>query len=133
MISPAVAADLLALVHLAYVGFVVVGQALILWGGVAGWPWIRNPWFRWLHLGAIGIVVAEVALGVYCPLTLLEARWRGEAVDGAGFIADWVGALLYYDIALWQAHVAYLLFALITVGSFLRWPPRRFRASARSG
>ncbi len=120
------AANLLALVHLAYVGFVVVGQALIVWGGLAEWDWIRNPWFRWLHLGAIGIVVAEVALGVYCPLTLLEAQWRGEATDGAGFIAEWVGRLLYFDIALWQAHVAYLVFALITLGSFVRWPPRRF-------
>lgn len=126
------AADLLALVHLAYVAFVVVGQGLIVWGGIAAWSWIRNPWFRWLHLGAIGIVVAEVVLGVYCPLTLLEARWRGTAVDDAGFVAEWVGWVLYYDIALWQAHVAYLLFALITVGSFLRWPPRRFGTGART-
>ena len=125
------AADLLALVHLAYVAFVVVGQGLIIQGGIAAWEWIRNPWFRWLHLGAIGIVVAEVVLGAWCPLTLLEARWRGEAPDDAGFLAEWVGWLLYYDIALWQAHVAYLVFALITVGSFLRWPPRRFGAGVR--
>lgn len=131
MISPREAADLLALVHLAYVGFVVGGQGLIVWGGIAGWRWVRNPWFRWLHLGAVGIVVAEVVLGVYCPLTLLEADWRGEVADDAGFVADWVGWLLYYDIALWQAHAAYLLFALITVGSFLRWPPRRFSAQGR--
>lgn len=124
-------ADLLALVHLAYVGFVVGGQGLIVWGGIAGWQWIRNPWFRWLHLAAIGIVVAEVVLGVYCPLTLLEADWRGEAVDEAGFVAEWVGRLLYYDIALWQAHVAYLLFALITAGSFMRWPPRRCSSPGR--
>jgi len=130
--TASMAADLLALLHVAYVGFVVGGQGLIVWGGVTGWRWIRNPWFRWLHLGAIGIVVAEVVLGVYCPLTLLEARWRGEAVGDAGFIAEWVGRLLYYDIALWQAHVAYLAFALITVGSFLRWPPRRFGAGART-
>ena len=122
------AADLLAFAHITYVGFVVLGQILIVGGGIAGWLWIRNPWFRWLHLGAIGVVVAEVVLGVYCPLTLLEARWRGAAVDDAGFVADWVGWLLYYDIALWQAHAADLAFALITVGSFLRWPPRRFGA-----
>ena len=25
-----------------------------LWIGAAlGWPWVRNPWFRFLHLGAI--------------------------------------------------------------------------------
>mgnify|MGYP006429377273 CR=1 FL=1 len=121
-----VAADALAVLHFAYVAFVVAGQILILVGGWWGWAWIRNPWFRWLHLAAIGVVIAEVALGVYCPLTLLEAHWRGQASGyETGFLAMWASRLLYYDIALWQAHLGYLVFGLLTVWSFWRYPPRR--------
>lgn len=122
-------ADALALFHAAYVGFVVGGQALILAGWAAGWQWTRNPWFRWLHLGAIGLVVAEVILGVYCPLTLIESDLRrsagAQAYADMSFIGHWINRLLYYDIPLWQAHLAYVAFALLVVWSFLRHPPRR--------
>ncbi len=120
------AADLLAVLHFAYVAFVLAGQALILLGGARDWSWVRNPWFRWLHLAAIAAVVAEVVLGVYCPLTVLEAHWRDAAGDyEAGFLAAWIQRLLYYDIALWQAHVAYLAFAALSLWSWWRYPPRR--------
>jgi hypothetical protein len=123
--DPGAAADLVAAVHLAYVVFVVAGQGLILVGGPLAWACVRDPWFRGLHLAAIGAVVAEVVLGVYCPLTLLEARLRRAAVDHeAGFIAAWIERLLYYDIALWQAHLAYLAFAAVTLWSWWRYPPR---------
>lgn len=121
-------ADLLALVHGAYVLFVVAGQGLILVGWRAGWRWTRNAVFRWLHLGAIGLVMLEVLLGAYCPLTLIEARWRraaGQGAYGDSFVGHWAQRLLYFDIPLWQAHVAYVLFALLVVWSFLRYPPRR--------
>lgn len=127
MTSAALLADAVAVVHAAYVLFVVVGQGLILLGWAARWAWTRNPWFRWLHLGAIGLVVAEVVLGVYCPLTLIEARWReraGETGYGETFIGHWADRLLYYDIPLWQTHVAYVAFAALVVWSFVKYPPR---------
>lgn len=121
-------ADALALFHAGYVAFVVGGQALILLGWAARWAWARNPWFRWLHVGAIGVVVAEVALGAYCPLTLIEARWReraGEAGYGETFIGHWVDRLLYYDVPLWQTHVLYVAFAALVVVTLVKYPPRR--------
>ena len=128
MIAPGLLADLVAVVHAAYVLFVLGGQGLILLGWAVGWNWTRNAWFRWLHLGAIGLVVLEVVFGIYCPLTLIESDLRRQAgaaaYDEAGFIAYWVERLLYYDIPLWQAHVAYLLFAALVVWTFVRYPPR---------
>ena len=121
-------ADAVALLHAAYVLFVVAGQGLILAGWAAGWRWTRNPRFRWLHLAAIGVVVVEVVLGAYCPLTLIEARWRAAAGGtgyGATFIGHWVDRLLYYDVPLWQTHVLYVAFALLVFWTFLRYPPRR--------
>src|SRR5262249_30053427 len=44
------AADLVVVVHFGYVSFVLVGQVLILLGVMCRWRWVRNPWFRWLHL-----------------------------------------------------------------------------------
>lgn len=121
-------ADGLALVHAAYVLFVVAGQLLIVAGWVLRWRWTRNPLFRWTHLGAIGLVMLEVVLGVYCPLTLIEARWRalaGEAGHGTSFVGYWAGRLLYYDVPLWQAHVVYVVFGVLVAWTFLRHPPRR--------
>jgi len=128
MIDYALAADLIALVHLAFVGFVVGGEALILLGVAAGWSWPRNPWFRWGHAAAIAGVVAQVALGVYCPLTLLEAHWRalaGEQAMTTTFIGYWVQRLLYVEVPLWQTHIAYLAFAVLVAWSWRRYPPRR--------
>ena len=128
MSDPLLLADVLALFHGAYVVFVVAGQALIMIGWVAGWAWTRNPCFRWLHVGAVGLVVAEVILGVYCPLTLIEAELRrrgGEHGFGETFIGHWVGRLLYYDVPLWQTHVLYVLFGALVIWTLFRYPPRR--------
>ena len=63
------AADLILLVHVLFVAFVIFGLALILIGKLFDWAWVRNPWFRFAHLGAIGIVVSQSWAGVICPLT----------------------------------------------------------------
>ena len=52
-------ADLLVVVHAAYVSFVVLGLVAILAGIAFRWKWVRNPWFRWIHITMIGIVVAR--------------------------------------------------------------------------
>ena len=53
------AADAVVVVHMAYVLFVIVGFLLTLAGCVLRWRWIRNPWFRGIHLTMILIVVFE--------------------------------------------------------------------------
>ena len=49
-------ADAILLVHFLFVAFVVLGFAAILTGKLAGWAWVRNRWFRNLHVIAIGVV-----------------------------------------------------------------------------
>ena len=39
-------ADVVAVLHLGYVVFVVLGLLVILLGRALGWEWIRNRWFR---------------------------------------------------------------------------------------
>ena len=100
---------------------------ILVWAGaLAGWHWIRNPWFRYLHLAAIVFVAAEALLGVACPLTLWEDVLRG-GMRPETFIGRWVYRLLYYEAPEWvftSAYVAWAAAALLT----LRFVPPRRRA-----
>lgn len=117
-------ADLLVVVHFAIVLF-IVGGLLAVWAGAAlGWRWIRNPWFRYLHLAAIAYVAAEALLGVACPLTVWEDLLRGGARPDS-FIGRWVRRLLFYDAPEWVFTTAYLAWTLATLATLRLVPPRR--------
>lgn len=123
-------ADLVLVMHVAFVAFVVVGLVLILFGGYRGWKWIRNPWFRALHLAGIGLVVVQSWLGLDCPLTTLEMNLReraGDATYDTTFIAHWFQKLLYYEAPKWVFIVCYTLFGLTVIGSWLWFQPRSIR------
>lgn len=130
-------ADLVLLIHFAYVLFVVAGLVLILAGGVLGWRWVRNPWFRAAHLAAIGFVVIEAWLGAMCPLTTLEAGLRVRAGESpyapSGFIAHWVQRLLFWDAPAWVFTTLYTLFGALVAASWGWVRPRPFRASREPG
>lgn len=121
------AADALLVGHVAFVVFVVVGLALILIGKPLDWSWVRNPWFRVLHLAAIGVVVLQSWLGVICPLTTWEMALRERAGDitySGAFIAHWLDALLYYQAPVWVFAVCYTFFAAVVVASWFWVRPR---------
>jgi hypothetical protein len=69
-------ADVTVAVHLAYMGYVVFGQLLILIGWPLRWGWIRNRWFRLSHLAMVLIVAFETVMGWRCPLTTWEEQLR---------------------------------------------------------
>jgi hypothetical protein len=124
-----VLADLILLLHSSFVVFVIVGLVFVLMGGLRGWRWVRNPWFRWAHLLAIGIVVAQAWLGVLCPLTTLEMALReraGDAVYPGSFIAHWLEALLYYEAPAWVFTACYTVFGFLVVASWYVIRPRSF-------
>jgi len=103
-------ADVVLIVHFAFVLFVVGGLALTWIGAAAGWRWVRNFLFRAAHLAAIVLVAAEALAGIWCPLTLWEAQLRGERAEKS-FIAHWIHRVLYYDFPEWVFTIAYVAFA----------------------
>jgi hypothetical protein len=118
------AADLVLLVHLAFVAAVVFGAL--------AWLWLR--WAPWLHLpiAAWGAYV-EIA-GRLCPLTTLEndlLQAAGEAGYRGGFVAHYLLAVLYPDGLTRQ--LQWLLAAvvvLINVAIYAWvWQRRRSRAA----
>ena len=116
-------ADVLLVVHFLIAAFIVGGLLLVWIGAALGWRWVRNPWFRYLHLGAIAFVAAEALLGMMCPLTVLEDMLRGSA-PAESFIGRWIRALLYYQAPEWVFTAAYVGWTLATLAT-LRWVPAR--------
>lgn len=128
------AADAILLVHTLFVVFVIVGLVLILVGRYFGWSWICNPWFRLAHILAIGIVVLQAWLGRICPLTIWEMSLRekaGDATYEGSFIAHWLQSLLYYDLPAWVFTLAYTVFALLVVATWIWVRPRPFGHGSR--
>jgi hypothetical protein len=116
------AADAVLLLHVLFVVFVVVGLLLILAGRQLSWGWVRNWWFRVIHLAAIGVVVLQAWLGVICPLTRLEMYLRDRAGDTTyvgSFVSHWLEAILYYRAPAWVFAVAYTLFAIVVAMSWI--------------
>lgn len=121
------AADIVLTTHVAFVLFVVLGLVAIILGGIRGWSWVRNPWFRAAHLLAILVVAAQAWLGRICPLTTWEMWLRaraGDATYAGSFIAYWFERLLYYDAPMWVFAIAYTVFALLVIGSWFGVRPR---------
>jgi len=114
-------ADVVVGIHALYVGFVVFGLVAILLGRATGWRWVRNPYFRIVHLAAIGFVCAESLFGIDCPLTTLENGLRfagGQRGYGADFIGYWLDRLIFYYVPPRVFMVIYLAFGLLVLSSF---------------
>jgi hypothetical protein len=118
------AADALLVLHFAIVVFIAGGLILTWIGAALGWGWVRNPWFRYLHLGAIGFVALEAIIGVTCPLTEWEDALRGGG-SGESFVGRWVRTLLYYRAPEWVFTMLYVSWAAATLVTLRLLPPRR--------
>ncbi|MCY4425509.1 MAG: DUF2784 domain-containing protein [Halieaceae bacterium] len=126
------AADLVLGLHVLFVVFVVSGLVLIFAGKALDWTWVRNPWFRAVHLGCIGVVVLQSWLGAICPLTHLEIFLReqaGDAVYPGSFISHWLESILYYQAPAWVFVVVYTLFGAAVLASWFWVRPYPFSRS----
>ena len=81
-------ADLVLLLHAAFVAFVMLGGLLAL----------RWPRAAWVHLPIVAWGAGIEFLGGICPLTPLENHWRrlaGEQGYAGGFVEHYVVGVLY--------------------------------------
>lgn len=117
-------ADAILAVHFLIVAFNVGGLLAVWIGAALGWHWIRNPWFRYAHLAAIGFVAAEALLGVACPLTVWEDVLRGGARPES-FVSRWVRSVMFYEAPEWVFTAAYVAWALATLATLRFVPPKR--------
>lgn len=121
------AADALLIAHTLFVVFVVLGLVAIYLGFCLSWSWVRNFWFRVLHLCGIGFVVIQSWLGVICPFTIWETQLRekaGQATYDGSFIQYWLQSVLYYEAPEWVFIVIYTVFGILVFASWFIVHPR---------
>ena len=118
-------ADIVLMIHFFYVLF-VVGSVPVIWLGA--WfklAFVRNRWFRYLHLAAILLVVVESLFGVVCPLTVWENTLRQVETD-SNFIQRWLHKIMFYNVSEGVLTVVYIVFAGLVAMTF-KWVPPNSR------
>lgn len=138
-------ADIIVVIHVAYLAYVVLGQLAILAGWPLGWQWIRNPWFRFSHMAMILVVAVEAVVQYECPLTtwereLREAAGQKEMAGGRFFDLEEASftARIFREVLFVGAHpsfvdylpLTYYSFAAVVVVCFILAPPRLRRRAA---
>ncbi len=126
-------ADAVLVAHTALALFLTFGLIAIWLGGWLGWGFVRGRAFRIAHLTGLAVVALESVLGLACPLTDIETALRSSAhpLQGAapyrgGFIAHWLGRILYYDFD----ERVFLALYLVALGLTL-WAWRVVRVNGR--
>jgi len=121
-------ADTVLFIHVSFVAFVILALIITLVGGYLNWQWVRNWWFRFVHLGCISFVVIQSWLGLICPLTTLE-MWLRKQIDAeqytGSFIQYWLQRILYYQAPDWVFILIYSVFGLLVFATWLRFPPQK--------
>ena len=107
-------ADVILIFHFLFLLFVVGGLPIIWIGARLGVDFVRNVWFRYIHLAAISVVVVESLLGMPCPLTIWEDSLRQFESD-QGFIQRWLHYMLFYDLQEWIFTVIYLIYSILII------------------
>ena len=128
-------ADVVVVLHGAYVAFVLLGLVAVLLGYLWRWDWVRNFWFRIVHLAMILVVAFEAVMGIVCPLTTLENYLRnhaGESVRGGSFMGQVVHDLLFYEAPSWVFTCGYCGFAMLVASTFVIVPPKRKKSPLAS-
>jgi len=119
------AADVVVVVHLAFIVFVLLGGLLAL----------RRRWIAWLHLPAAAWGVFVELTGRLCPLTDWEnefLRRAGEAGYSGGFVERYLLPIVYpagltETIQLWLAGIIVAINVVIYA-----WLLNRLRPSKRA-
>ena len=107
-------ADLVLVLHAAFVAFVVLGGLLVL----------RRPRLAWVHLPVVVWGAGIEFLGGICPLTPLENHWRRLAGDQGytgGFVEHYVFPVLYPEGLTRQVQLGLGLLVLAVNVSIYAW------------
>ena len=124
------AADALLFTHVLVILFVIFGLFFTVVGKLLSWSWVRNFWFRLVHLITIAVVAVQSWLGQVCPLTTWEMALReqaGDQVYAGSFISHWLEAVFFYSAPGWVFALSYTGFGLLVLVSWFWVRPNPFR------
>jgi len=117
-------ADLIVVVHLAYLAFIPLG-------GFLAWRWPRIvPW----HLAAIAIGLVSITVGFDCPLTTWEQTLRddaGQRVARGAFVDHYLAGKVFPHGDAWVVQVAFATAIVVSYAVLIRkWVRSRGSAPA---
>ena len=113
-------ADIVVAVHVAYVACVVFGLVFVLVGKALGWGWVRNRWFRGMHLAMILVVVVRSLICTNCPLTTWEdilREWGGQVELEGSRVGYVLHTIIHPGLPMWAYPIIYVLFAGLVVAT----------------
>ena len=125
-----VVADLIVVIHFAWILFMLLGFILTLCGFF--YRSFFDRWlFRTLHLCGIAYVGLLAALRQYCPLTILEntlrTRYNPELTYPGSFIVYYVEKLVYPEVNPLIILIPTAIIAVFTILVFIIKPPAKIR------
>jgi len=109
-----VLADTILLAHALIVAFNVFSLPLIWLGGFRRWRFVRNFYFRVIHVLMIAYIALQAVLGEICPLTnwenSLRVRAGADPQYATSFVGHWLQRLIFYEADERVFTIAYVIF-----------------------
>ena len=100
--------EIVLLLHFSIFLFMILSFILIPYGYYKNWEWVKNIYFRSIHLILMGIILIETILGFMCPLTILENFLRAnKKIDN--IFSKIIHQIMYWDFTNYQFIILYLL------------------------
>ncbi|MGH8111580.1 MAG: DUF2784 domain-containing protein [Rhodanobacteraceae bacterium] len=112
------------LLHLAIIVFNIAGCIAIPVGVWRHWNWVRDFWWRLVHLVCWAVVAVQALLDRACFLTIWQADLSGVS-HTQPLIAHWIDRLIYLPIPLWVFAIIYVVLFLYVIALWVFVRPRR--------
>ena len=106
--------EIVLLFHFCIFLFVILSFFLIPFGYYQKWEWVKNKYYRLIHLVLMGIIFIETILGFMCPLTILENFLRND-IEINNKITQIIHQVMYWNLTTYQFTILYLLSLLYLI------------------
>ena len=100
--------EIILFIHFLIFLFITLSFILIPVGYFQKWKWVKNKYYRSMHLILMGIISIETILGFMCPLTILENYLRDDIKVDNKF-TEIVHQILYWNLPNYQFIILYIL------------------------
>ena len=115
-------ADIILLIHFLIIIFVVSLFIFIPVGYKFNWKFLKNKIIRVVHISLMTIVTIESLIGVHCPLTVLENKFRGVLYH-TSLISRILKEIVFWQFPSYFFLIAYILCLFLTIFLWWRYPP----------
>ena len=120
--------EIVLLLHFSIFLFMILSFILIPYGYFKKWEWVKNIYFRSIHLILMGIILIETILGFMCPLTILENFLRADKkIDN--IFSKIIHQIMYWDLTNYQFIILYLLSLSYIIFLWLYFRPNQKKSS----